>query len=186
VGPGLYGQADQSVSFRIGDKHVSIADDKTHLVKVYFNGKLVRTMPTSMGQGGYVTGNNGQQIPLWTMPGTYTVIGHANPVLMDSSTYGLPVTSPKGYKEYIYQATRISTDGIYLHQLDSTVWAQGHQDLSHGCLNLNYDNAHWFYTTSRVGDVVQVVNTGGPKVQLWQNGDWSVPWSEWVAGSALH
>jgi lipoprotein-anchoring transpeptidase ErfK/SrfK len=186
VGPGLYGQADQSVSFKIGAKHVSIADDNTHLVKVYFNDRLVKTMPTSMGQGGWVTGTGGQQISLWTMPGTYTVIGHYNPVLMDSSTYGLPVNSLKGYKEYIYQATQISTDGIYLHQLDTTVWAQGHTDVSHGCLNLSYENAHFFYTTSQVGDIVQVRNTGGPKLQIWQNCDWSVPWATWVKGSALH
>jgi lipoprotein-anchoring transpeptidase ErfK/SrfK len=185
VSPGLYGQADVAASFKIGPKHVSISDDKTHMVKVYFNDKLVRTMPTSMGQGGYVQGNNGP-ISLWTMPGTYTVIGHADPVLMDSSTYGLPVNSPKGYKEYIYLATQISTDGIYLHRLDSTVWAQGNTDTSHGCLNLNKDNAQWFYDHSTVGDVVQVKNTGGPKLQVWQNGDWSVPWSQWVAGSALH
>lgn len=185
VSPGLYGQADVAVSFTIGAKHVSIADDRTHMVNVYFNDKLVRRMPTSMGQGGYVQGTNGQ-ISLWTMPGTYTVIGHADPVLMDSSTYGLPVNSPKGYKEYIYKATQISTDGIYLHQLDSTVWAQGHTDTSHGCLNLNEANATWFYKNSVVGDVVEVRHTGGPKLQVWQNGDWSVPWSQWVAGSALH
>lgn len=185
VGPGLYGQSDQRVSFTIGAKHVSVADDRTHTVKVYFNDKLVRAMPTSMGQGGWVTGAGGQQISLWTMPGTYTVIGHRDPVLMDSSTYGLPVNSPKGYKEYIYKATQISTDGIYLHQLDSTVWAQGNTDVSHGCLNLNRANAQFFYTASRVGDVVQVINTGGPKLQIWQNGDWSVPWSTWTKGSAL-
>lgn len=185
VGPGLYGQADASASFKIGAKHISISDDKTHMVKVYFNDKLVRTMPTSMGQGGYVQGTHGS-ISLWTMPGIYTVIGHANPVLMDSSTYGLPVNSPKGYKEFIYLATQISTDGIYLHRLDTTVWAQGNTDTSHGCLNLNKDNAQWFYTHSTVGDVVQVKNTGGPPLQVWQNGDWSVPWKQWVAGSALH
>ena len=185
VSPGLYGQADASASFKIGAKHISISDDKTHTVKVYYNDKLVRSMPTSMGQGGYVQGVHGQ-ISLWTMPGTYTVIGHANPVLMDSSTYGLPVNSPKGYKEYIYLATQISTDGIYLHRLDTTVWAQGNTDTSHGCLNLNKDNAQWFYDHSVIGDVVQVKNTGGPALQVWQNGDWSVSWAQWVAGSALH
>jgi lipoprotein-anchoring transpeptidase ErfK/SrfK len=185
VSPGLYGQADTSAWFKVGAKHVSISDDKTHMVKVYFNDKLVRTMPTSMGQGGYVQGTHGA-ISLWTMPGTYTVIGHANPVLMDSSTYGLPVNSPKGYKEFIYLATQISTDGIYLHRLDTTVWAQGNTDTSHGCLNLNKVNAQWFYNTSVVGDVVQVKNTGGPPLQVWQNGDWSVPWAQWKAGSALH
>jgi lipoprotein-anchoring transpeptidase ErfK/SrfK len=186
VGDGLYGQADTAVSFKIGVKHVSIADDKTHQVSVYFNDKLQRKMPTSMGQGGYVTGDDGQRISLWTMKGTYTVIGHGDPVLMDSSTFGLPVNSPKGYKEYIYLATQISTDGIYLHRLDSTVWAQGSRDLSHGCLNLNADNAKFFYDTSQIGDVVQVINTTGPSITVGQNGDWSVPWSTWVAGSALH
>jgi lipoprotein-anchoring transpeptidase ErfK/SrfK len=186
VGPGLYGQSDVSLSFTIGEKHVSIADDKTHQVYVYFSDKLVRTMPTSMGQGGWVQGTNGK-ISLWTMPGTYTVIGHENPAIMSSASYGLPADSPYGYApEKIYWSTKISTDGIYLHQLDSTVWAQGSRDLSHGCLNLNLENAKWFYQHSLIGDVVQVKNTGGPPIEVWQNGDWSVPWDQWVARSALH
>lgn len=186
VGKGLYGQADRKTSFTIGDKHVAIADDKTHHVKVYENDKLVRNMPTSMGQGGYVKGKNGS-ISLWTMSGTYTVLDHGNPVTMSSDSYGLPANSPYGYAaESVYYATKISTDGIYLHELDTTVWAQGHQDVSHGCLNLNRDNAIWYYKESLIGDVVQVVHTTGPKIELWQNGDWSVPWSTWQKHSALH
>jgi lipoprotein-anchoring transpeptidase ErfK/SrfK len=183
----LFGQEDRSISFKIGQSHVSIANAKTHHVKVYFGGKLVRKMPTSMGQGGTVPGKNGQTIYLWTMPGTYTVIGHENPAIMSSDSYGLPANSPLGYApEKVPWATKISTDGIYLHELDATVWAQGHENLSHGCLNLNQTNAKWFYTHSLVGDVVQVVHSGGPKIQLWQGGDWSVPWKSWLAGSALH
>ena len=184
VGPGLYGQADASVSFRIGAKHLSVADDRTHTVAVYFNDKLQRVMPTSMGRGGSVD-VNGQTISFWTQNGTYTVIGQGNPVIMDSSTYGLPVNSKLGYKEPIYWATRISTDGVYLHELDTTVWAQGNTDVSHGCLNLNHDNAYWYYTTAQIGDPVQVKNSGGAPLQIWQNGDWSVPWATWLAGSAL-
>jgi len=93
---------------------------------------------------------------------------HAS-VIMDSSTYGLPVNAPGGYKETNPYATRISTDGIYLHELDSTVWAQGKVDTSHGCLNLNRDNAIWFQNMSLPGDPVQVVNTGGDPLQIWQN-----------------
>ena len=52
LGDGLYGAEDEQVSFRIGDAHVSIADDVTKQVSVFDNGKLVRTMPTSMGMGG--------------------------------------------------------------------------------------------------------------------------------------
>jgi lipoprotein-anchoring transpeptidase ErfK/SrfK len=193
VGPGLYGQADQSVSFTIGEPHLAIADDATHTVSVYFNGKLQRRMPTSMGQGGYTSGKNGEQIALWTMPGTYTVITHENPATMSSDSYGLPANSPLGYApEKVYWSTKITVDGIYLHELDATTWAQGNTDVSHGCLNLNYDNAKWYFQTSLVGDIVEVKNVhtvGGQvsaPVQLWQGGDWTVSWADWLKGSALH
>jgi lipoprotein-anchoring transpeptidase ErfK/SrfK len=140
-------------------------------------------MPTSMGKGGTQV-VDGRTISYWTQAGTYTVLDKANPVLMDSTTYGLP-QDKGGYKEYINYATRISTDGVYLHELDDTVWAQGNTDTSHGCLNLNQTNAEWFYNWSQVGDVVQVKNTGGTPLAVWQNGDWSVPWATWVKGSAV-
>ncbi|TSD93807.1 L,D-transpeptidase family protein [Skermania sp. ID1734] len=183
-GDGLYGQEDTTTTFTVGASHISIADDNTKTVSVYENGNLVRTMPTSMGMGGSeVIGD--KTISFWTQRGIYTVMDKANPVVMDSSTYGLPINSRLGYKESIKYATRISTDGVYLHQLDSTVWAQGNTNTSHGCLNLNADNARWFYDFSIPGDVVEVRNTGGAPLELWQNGDWSVPWDQWLQGSAL-
>ena len=184
VGDGLYGQEDEHVAFRIGDSHVSIADDSTKQVSVFENGKLVRTMPTSMGRGGTET-IGGNTLSFWTPSGIYTVMDKANPVIMDSSTFGLPINSRLGYRVTIPYATRISTDGIYLHQLNATVWAQGNTDTSHGCLNLNGDNAKWFFGFSVPGDIVEVRNTGGQPSQLWQNGDWSVPWDQWRTGSAL-
>nr|WP_228817639.1 Ig-like domain-containing protein [Nocardia transvalensis] len=184
LGNGLYGQEDAKTSFTIGPSHVSIADDNTHMVDVYENGKLIRSMPTSMGRGGSeVVGN--KTIYFNTPAGIYTVQDKGNPVIMDSSTYGLPVNSRLGYKEAIPWATRISGDGIYLHQLDSTVWAQGNTNTSHGCLNLNGDNAKWFYNWSLPGDVVEIRNTTGPAQASWNNGDWTIPWDEWLAGSAL-
>ncbi|MEN3320013.1 MAG: hypothetical protein V7643_3414 [Mycobacterium sp.] len=184
LGDGLYGQDDEQVSFRIGDSHVSIADDTTKQVSVFDNGKLVRTMPTSMGMGG-TEAIGGTTLSFWTPPGVYTVMDKANPVIMDSSTFGLPINSRLGYRVTIPWATRISTDGIFLHQLNATVWAQGNTDTSHGCLNLNGENAKWFYDFSVPGDVVEVRNTGGPPLKLSQNGDWTVPWNEWRKGSAL-
>jgi L,D-transpeptidase catalytic domain len=132
---------------------------------VYENGVLVRTMPTSMGMGGTQT-IGGRTLSFWTPPGIYTVMDKANPVIMDSSTFGLPINSQLGYRVTIPYATRISTDGIYLHQLNATVWAQGNTDTSHGCLNLNGDNATWFFNFSLPGDVVEVRNTGGASLQL--------------------
>ena len=184
LGDGVYGLRDERVSFTIGDAHVSIADDKTKQVSVFENGRLVRTMPTSMGKGGTET-VNGTTFSFWTPPGVYTVIDKANPVIMDSSTYGLPTSSAEGYRVTVPYATRISTDGIFLHQLNATRWAQGNTNVSHGCLNLSDENAAWFYNFSVPGDVVEVRNTGGPPLRLGQNGDWSLPWDQWRRGSAL-
>lgn len=185
LGEGMYGQEDSKTTFTIGPSHISIADDNTHQVQVFENGKLIRTMPTSMGRGGSEQVGN-KTIYFNTPAGVYTVMDKGNPVIMDSASYGLPVNSRLGYKETINWATRISSDGIYLHQLDSTVWAQGSQNTSHGCLNLNGENAKWFYNFAVPGDVVEVRNTTGPPLQSWDNGDWTIPWEEWQAGSALH
>lgn len=191
VGRGLYGAADESTSFTIGPRHVTKAYDyapkAVNKVKVYWDGKLMRTMNTSMGEHTGVT-VNGQYINFYTMGGTYTVLEHDNPAIMSSESYGLPADSPWGYApEPIYWSTKISTDGIYLHELDTTVWAQDHgQDVSHGCLNLNHDNAVWFYKHSRIGDPVIIKGAkGAPTISVTQGGDWSVPWSKWLAGSAL-
>lgn len=172
---------DPPTTFTIGASHVSVADDATKQVSVFDGGTLVRTMPTSMGRGGTEKVGN-TTLSFWTQRGVYTVLDKSNPVVMDSSTYGLPINSHLGYKESIPYAVRISSDGVYLHQLDETVWAQGRTDTSHGCLNLNHDNAQWFYNFSIPGDVVEVKNTGGTPLQLWQNGDWSVPWDQWANG----
>ncbi|OBB22907.1 hypothetical protein A5792_04735 [Mycolicibacterium peregrinum] len=172
------------VSFRIGEAHVSIADDATKQIRVYRNDELVRTIPTSMGMGGSET-VAGKTISFWTQPGVYTVMDKADTVIMDSSTYGLPVDSRLGYKVTVNNAVRLTNSGIYVHQLDSTIWAQGKTNTSHGCLNVNADNGRWFYEFSQPGDVFEVRNTGGDPLPIWQNGDWGVPWDKWLGGSAL-
>jgi lipoprotein-anchoring transpeptidase ErfK/SrfK len=86
---GLFGQQDERVSFKIGESHVSVADDRTKQVSVSRNGTLVRTMPTSMGMGG-TEQIGGRTLSFWTPPGIYTVLDKGNPVVMDSSTFGLP------------------------------------------------------------------------------------------------
>ena len=184
LGEGLYGQADATHTFTIGDARIAVANDITKQVSVFENGRLVRTMPTSMGRGGFDS-VAGKTFSWWTPPGDYVVLDKGESVTMDSATYGLPNNSAFGYKRKIGYATRISLDGIYLHQLDETVWAQGNTNLSHGCLNLSGDNARWYFDFTQPGDVVEVRYTGGPPLSIAQGGDWTLPWSEWVKGSAL-
>ena len=184
LGEGLYGQENAAANFTIGDSHIAIANDITKQISVFDNGRLVRTMPTSMGRGGTTTVGD-KTFSWYTPPGVYTLLDKAEVVVMDSSTYGVPAGSAVSYRRKVAWATRISTDGIYLHQLDDTLWAQGNTNLSSGCLNLNGENARWFHDFAQPGDVIEVRYTGGPPLSLKQGGDWSIPWNEWLKGSAL-
>ncbi|MDQ2796357.1 MAG: Ig-like domain-containing protein [Actinomycetota bacterium] len=191
VGNGLYGQSDASASFQIGRTQLTVANDTAphavNKVRVYnAAGQVIRTMNTSMGEHSGVN-VNGSYINFYTLDGTYTVLGHEQPAKMCSASYGLPANAPGGYPcENIYNATKISSDGIYLHELDTTTYAQDNgQDVSHGCLNLNQSNSKWFFDHSMVGDPVVIHGAkGAPGLKIWQGGDWSVPWGTWVAGGA--
>lgn len=184
LGNGLYGQDDAQATINIGKSRISVANDITKQVSVFEDGRLVRTMPTSMGRGGTSQFGN-KTFHWWTPSGTYVVLDKGEVVTMDSATYGVPAGTADSYKRKIGWATRISTDGIYLHHLDDTIWAQGNTNLSHGCLNLNGDNAKFFFDFAQPGDIVEVRYTGGPKLTIAEGGDWTVPWSEWVKGSAF-
>jgi lipoprotein-anchoring transpeptidase ErfK/SrfK len=184
-GTGLYGQDDATTWFRVGAKHISIADDSTKLISVYSNDKLVKTMPTSMGRHTSITGDNGQQIDLRTNSGPHVVVGGETNITMNSGSFGVdPKTNPNGYKVTIPVGVRISYDGEYVHWADWSLWAQGNTDTSHGCLNVSPDNSWWFYKFSRPGDIVDVRNTGR-KLALWNSGYWNESWTVWAAGSAL-
>ena len=185
LGNGLYGQQDDTVSFKIGDSHVSVADDNTKMVTVYENGQVIKEMPTSMGMGGTET-IGGTTLSFWTQPGTYTVMDKANPVIMDSSTYGLPINSRLGYKESINWATRISTDGIYLHELESTVWAQRETPTPRTVASISVRPMPNGSSISRSREMSSRSRTpAAPPLEVWQNGDWTLSWADWAAGSAL-
>ena len=181
LGGGQWGGEGAEVDFTIGDRRVAIADDDTKTVSVFHNQELVKTMPTSMGKGGWAT-HNGVSMHFWTQRGVYTVLDKASTVLMDSSTYGLPLDV--GYRVTVDHGVRLTNEGIYFHALASSMWAQGNTNVSHGCLNLSPDDAAWYFDQAVAGDIVEVRNTGGPEQQVHQNGDWAVPWSTWQRGSA--
>jgi hypothetical protein len=72
-----------------------------------------------------------------------------------------------------------------VHSAPWSVGQQGDSNVSHGCINLSPANAQWFYDHFGVGDVVEVINSGGPPLPIWDTyGDWAVSWSEWTAGTA--
>ena len=174
LGDGMYGQEDARSSFSIGDAVISRVDDSTKQITVERNGEVVKTMPTSMGKAGTPTPN-----------GTYIIGEKLASMVMDSSTYGVPVDSPDGYRTPVQYATRMSYSGIFLHAAPWSVWAQGSQNVSHGCLNVTTSDAAWFYENAKRGDIFEVSGTSGGTLPGWDGlGDWNVPWETWKAGNA--
>ncbi|MCW2529368.1 MAG: hypothetical protein JWM76_4228 [Pseudonocardiales bacterium] len=180
-GGGLYGQADSSTWFKVGASHISIADDNTKLVKVYTNGKLVKTMPTSMGRHTSIQGDTGP-IDLRTNSGPHVVIDSETNINMNSASFGLS-KGANAYKTIVPIGVKISYDGEYVHWADWSLAAQGNTDTSHGCLNVSPDNAYWFAAYSVPGDIVDVKNTGR-NLDLGNSGYWNETWALWSAGSA--
>jgi lipoprotein-anchoring transpeptidase ErfK/SrfK len=174
LGDGLFGQDNASTNFTIGDEVITTVDDRTKTLTVQRNGEVVKTMPVSMGKDRTPTNN-----------GTYIVGDKFSHMIMDSSTYGVPVNSPNGYRTEVDWATQISYSGIYVHAAPWSVGSQGYDNVSHGCINVSNSNGRWFHDNSKRGDVVRIVNTVGPILPGTDGlGDWNIPWERWQAGNA--
>jgi lipoprotein-anchoring transpeptidase ErfK/SrfK len=174
LGDGLFGQENVTKHFTIGDEVIATADDNTKIVTVRRNGEVVKTMPTSMGKNSTPTNN-----------GTYIVGDRFSHIVMDSSTYGVPVNSPNGYRTEVDFATQISYSGIFVHAAPWSVGSQGYSNVSHGCINVSGSNGQWYYNNSKRGDVVEIVNTVGSILPGTDGlGDWNIPWAQWKAGNA--
>jgi lipoprotein-anchoring transpeptidase ErfK/SrfK len=175
-GEGIWGEKDRSVSFTVGARHVSVVDAGTHTMQVYDGDQLVQTFPISAG---------GPEFPSRNGPHVVTELNRDR--VMDSSTYGVPVDSPNGYRTPVEFAVRLSNNGEFVHAAPWSVAQQGNTNVSHGCINLSTDRAAWFFNFSQPGDVVEIKNSIGPTLSAADGDiyDWTVPWEEWQAGSAL-
>ncbi|WP_292975594.1 L,D-transpeptidase [Mycobacterium sp.] len=102
-------------------------------------------MPASMGRPHFPT-----------PAGLYTVLSKDRTVIMDSSSVGVPVTDPEGYKTPVEYATRISNRGLFVHSAPWATQALGHENVSHGCISLSPADAEWYFNTVNIGDPVVV------------------------------
>ncbi len=175
-GEGVWGEKNRTVSFSIGERHVSIADAAAHTLDVYDGDQLVQSFPMSAG---------GPEFPSRNGPHVVTELNRER--VMDSSTYGVPVDSPNGYRTHVEFAVRLNNNGEFVHAAPWSVAQQGNANVSHGCINLSTDRAAWFFNFSQPGDVVEITNSIGPTLSAADGDiyDWAIPWDEWQAGSAL-
>ncbi|WP_311143426.1 L,D-transpeptidase [Corynebacterium durum] len=173
LGGGVYGEENNNTNFTIGDKVVAVADDNTKTMTIKRGEEVLKTMPISMGSGKYPTPH-----------GTY-IIGDKHPtIVMDSSSYGLAIDAPDGYRTNVQFATQMSYSGIFVHAAPWSVGSQGVENVSHGCINVSTDNAQWFQDNLKRGDIVQVRNTIGEELSGYDGlGDWNIPWETWGKGN---
>ena len=175
AGGGRWGSGKVTANFVIGDSHVAVANLSSDRMTVSVNGAIISTYPVSGGRDQYPT-----------MGGTHIVMDKSLVVHMVSSTVGIPVNSPNGYDEFVYNDVHISDSGEYVHDAPWSVGAQGRTNVSHGCINLGPNDSLAFYNFSRVGDVVQVVGSPRPPV-AGDHGvmDWTTDWGQWTPGTVV-
>ena len=169
VGNNVYGQGSWSTSFTVGSKHVTTIDAAAHNMVVTADDKTLYTWPVSTGR---------PRNP--TIQGNLVVWYKQYDVLMDSQTIGIPRNSPDGYYEHVYWDTAISTDGFFIHSAPWSEWAQGSQNVSHGCVNLSPSRAQTFFNFSQKGDLVVVKNTGHTGDASDGEGDWQIPFDQFA------
>ncbi|MBG6096665.1 L,D-transpeptidase [Nocardioides luteus] len=176
AGAGVYGQHSRTATYKVGDAHVFRVNARTHRMKVFSNGKLLRTIPATTGKPGFITRSG------------IKVISEKHRVKeMRSETIGI---SDQGSSDYyslddVEYAMRLTNSGEFIHAAPWSTGSQGYANVSHGCTGISTDNAAWLYGLARIGDIVET--TGTDRKMEWDNGfgDWNLSWAEYQKGSAL-
>lgn len=171
-GEGMIGNFNAKVQFKVGQQRLAVVDDNTKTMKVYFDGKLVRTAPVTLG------GTD------WLSPSGYAVImeqeRHSK---FNAGSIGLK-PGDKGYYPplTVEYANRLTSSGVYVHQALESAWSYvGVANISHGCVGLLPVDAAWFFNNMKSGDVVQVLNTGAAPIEPLEGyGDWNIPWAQYA------
>ncbi|MGW9435594.1 Ig-like domain-containing protein [Streptomyces sp. NPDC055607] len=173
---GLYGGPSRPLAFTTGARIEAVTDVAAHRMRVYRDGRLLRTLPVTTGKAGYRTRG-----------GTKVVLGKEPVVRMRGDSIGIDRGSDDFYDLKVRWAIRVTWSGEYLHAAPWSLDAQGSEDVSHGCTGMSTEDAAWLFRTVREGDLVRVVNGHGEPMPPFGNGfgDWNLDWSEWLRGSAF-
>jgi len=169
-----YGEKDITVDTTVGKKLIMEVDNATKKMTVAEDGVLLKTMPVSLGKPSNPSDS-----------GNFIVMVKNEWEWFDSSTYGVPVDSPDGYRTKVQYPQRITWSGQYIHAAPWSVKDQGKRNVSHGCVNISLELAQWLYGVTHIGDPVIVKGTE-ERVKYgdgWT--DWELPWEQYVKGSAL-
>ena len=132
-------------SFGTGATVLGVGSLSNFTFTVSIDGVIMRQMPASFGKPRFAT-------PV----GSFSALEKAKSIVMDSSTIGIPLSDPEGYKLTVADAVRITWGGVYIHSAPWSVGSQGYANVSHGCINLSPNNALWYFKQVGIGDPVVI------------------------------
>jgi lipoprotein-anchoring transpeptidase ErfK/SrfK len=175
AGGGIYGQESRHVDFHVGSANIYKVNAQTHQMRVFSNGKLLRTIPITTGKPGFTTRS-----------GVKVIIEKFDSKRMNSETIGIANDSADGYDlDDVQWAMRVTYSGEFVHAAPWSVGYQGYANVSHGCTGMSTDNAKWLYDMSKRGDVVEYTGTDVGMTLTNGYGDWNESFSEYSKASAL-
>ena len=153
----------QSTEFKTGPAVVGVASISDHTFTVTIDGVEAGPPPPlpaphhrpHWGEEGVMPASMGR--PEFRTPvGSYTVLSKERSVTMDSSSVGIPVDDPDGYRLSVDYAVRITSRGLFVHSAPWALNSLGYDNVSHGCISLSPEDAEWYYNTVNIGDPVIV------------------------------
>ncbi|OBJ70715.1 L,D-transpeptidase family protein [Mycobacterium sp. 1274756.6] len=153
-----------ATEFKTGPAVLGVADVTEHTFTVSVDNIGVTPGPPlpaahhlpHYGEAGVLPASMGKE-KFPTPVGTYTVLAKDRSVVMDSSSVGIPIDDPEGYRLSVDHAVRISARGLYVHSAPWALRSLGVENVSHGCINLSPTDAEWYFDTVNIGDPVLVV-----------------------------
>ncbi|MGI5270653.1 L,D-transpeptidase [Nonomuraea sp. CA-218870] len=174
-GKGMYGKRDLALDFRVGRSQITKGSVNEHVLVVRRNGKKIREMPMSAGQGGVMKYH--------TTSGIHLAMSREPVTVMTSP--GIGPGQAGYYQMTVYNTVRISNSGEYVHSAPWSVGSQGNSNVSHGCVNISPANAAWFIENTLIGD--PIVITGSPRPLEPTNGwgHWQENWKQWLKWSSI-
>jgi len=171
MGDGWYGRSDLTVDLKVGRSFVMTVSNKTKKMTVKQDGKVIKTIPVSLGK---------RSTP--SSSGTMVIIEKKEHTVFDT-TDELP--AGQGYKTKIDYAQRITWSGQFIHAAPWSEGVQGRTNVSHGCVNVSMAMGKWLFSRTMLGDPITV--TGTEQKLKRYNGwtDWDMSWADYKKGSAI-
>src|SRR6185436_3947183 len=166
AGPDLVFDNSLTLDMSTGAENISKIDGRTKRMVVTSDGKQKFDFPVSLGKAS-----------------TPTFKGVKVVMEKNKSERMVGGTGSEHYDLKVPWSVRITNSGEFIHSASWNGGNIGVRSTSHGCTNLNVNDAKKFFDLAQIGDVTVYSNTGGPTMPSWDGyGDWNLPWTTWQGG----